>query len=564
MKCWGRNGQGQLGTGNTTQSNVPVGVSGLTSGGAKCWGQNTNGQLGDNSTTQRNAPVDVNGLTSGVAGIRTGGFHTCARLTSGAMKCWGLNDNGQVGDGTITERHTPVTVSGITSGAVSMAIGDNHSCGMISGSVLKCWGSNGDDQIGQPDITYSTTPQVVVFASSNYTYGTSAHDHAVTALSTGETYGYDANGNMTSRTEGGLTYTQTFDAENRLISVLVSSQTTQFIYDGDGNLVKKIKPDGSKTIYVGGIYEVDKNSGGTVVNTKTYYPAAGAMRNGSTLYYVLKDHLGSASVVTNTSGTIVGEDRFYPFGETRFTTGTMFTDKLYTGQREITGLGIYDYQARYYSPKLGRFLSPDTIIPEFADPQSWNRFSYAANNPIRYNDPDGHCAVCAIPVVVGIGVVGVIAIIAISAVQMGQKPENRGIFFPEPPKITIPKNHNNPKYRGGCLKNPGNLGLCALLVTSTVFVLRNLITCGKRLCPEGSTVPTQISTETSTPTFTPTMTTTQTPTATLTLTPTPTATSTSTPTHTPTSTNTSTPIQTSITTSTPSSWVYNHAGVDEE
>jgi YD repeat-containing protein len=96
---------------------------------------------------------------------------------------------------------------------------------------------------------------------------------------------------MTTRVEGGLTYNQTFDAENRLISVTVSSQTTQFVYNGDGNLVKKIKPDGSKTIYpsttprkaaaplragVGGIYEVDKTSGGSVTGTKTYYPAAGA------------------------------------------------------------------------------------------------------------------------------------------------------------------------------------------------------------------------------------------------------------------------------------------------
>ena len=69
------------------------------------------------------------------------------------------------------------------------------------------------------------------------------------SLTTGETYTYDANGNMTQRVEGGLTYTQTFDAENRLISVTVSGQTTQFIYDGDGNLVKKVNPDNSKTIY---------------------------------------------------------------------------------------------------------------------------------------------------------------------------------------------------------------------------------------------------------------------------------------------------------------------------
>ena len=86
----------------------------------------------------------------------------------------------------------------------------------------------------------------------------------------------------------------------------------------------------------------------------------------------------------------MGEDRFFAFGETRFTTGTMYTDKLYTGQREITGLGIYHYGARFYSPKLGRFLSADTIVPGYANPQNLNRFSYVTNNPLRYIDPTGH------------------------------------------------------------------------------------------------------------------------------------------------------------------------------
>jgi RHS repeat-associated protein len=112
----------------------------------------------------------------------------------------------------------------------------------------------------------------------------------------------------------------------------------------------------------------------------------------NTLYYLLKDHLGSASVVTDASGTIVGEDRFYPYGETRFTTGTMYTDQLFTGQREMTGLGIYHYGARFYSPKLGRFLSPDTIIPGTGNPQAFNRYSYVLGNPLKYIDPSGHSA----------------------------------------------------------------------------------------------------------------------------------------------------------------------------
>jgi len=139
------------------------------------------------------------------------------------------------------------------------------------------------------------------------------------------------------------------------------------------------------------VYEVEKATcNGAVTHTRVYYPAGGAFRVDGTLYYVLKDHLGSASVVTNASGTTVGEDRFYPFGETRFTTGTMYTDKLFTGQREMEGLGIYHFNARFYSPKLGRFLSADTIVPGYANPQNLNRFSYVRNNPLRYTDPTGH------------------------------------------------------------------------------------------------------------------------------------------------------------------------------
>ena len=161
-----------------------------------------------------------------------------------------------------------------------------------------------------------------------------------------------------------------------------------------GNLVKQIKPDNTRTLYVGGIYEVNKDSGGSVTGTKTYYPAVGAMRDGSTLYYVLKDHLGSASVLTNASGGIVAgaDTRYYPFGEARFSTSSMVTDKLFTGQRQIAELGIYQYGARFYSPKLGRFLSADTIVPGYANPQNLNRFSYTLNNPLRYIDPTGHRA----------------------------------------------------------------------------------------------------------------------------------------------------------------------------
>jgi len=69
------------------------------------------------------------------------------------------------------------------------------------------------------------------------------------------------------------------------------------------------------------------------------------------------------------------------------------SSRVETGQRDV-GLGIYHYGARFYSPKIGRFLSADTIIPGYANPQNLNRFSYVRNNPVRYTDPTGHMIPC--------------------------------------------------------------------------------------------------------------------------------------------------------------------------
>jgi RHS repeat-associated protein len=97
--------------------------------------------------------------------------------------------------------------------------------------------------------------------------------------------------------------------------------------------------------------------------------------------------------VIDDAGTLISQQRYLPFGQVREDVGSIsHTDFGYTGQRELDeGMGgIMDYKARFYSPSLGRFIQPDTIIPSAANPQSWNRYSYVTNNALRYTDPTGH------------------------------------------------------------------------------------------------------------------------------------------------------------------------------
>jgi RHS repeat-associated protein len=275
------------------------------------------------------------------------------------------------------------------------------------------------------------------WTGNDYTYDPN-HAHAVSQLDQDNTtpatnvgqYAYDTNGNMTCRKEtqnqGTLqqatyTYVQIYNNENRLSSVKQLSVTTDcsqldpaalvayqwdFTYDGDGNRVRQIytvwNQDNPQTIasssissyFMGGLYEVNGSS------VTKYYSIAGstvAMNDGSGLKYLLTDHLGSVVAVTDSSGTLISQQRYLPFGQVRSVTspspiGT--TDFGYTGQRNLDAqgnnatLGLMDYHARMYDSLLGRFISPDTVVMQGS--QGLNRFSYVQNNPINATDPTGN------------------------------------------------------------------------------------------------------------------------------------------------------------------------------
>lgn len=185
--CWGANTSGQLGNATTTGSTSPVavravtgagtltGVTAITAGGSQtcallttgaalCWGLGTSGQLGNGTTANRSTPTQVTGLTSGVATIAAGGTHACAVLTAGSTRCWGLNSSRQLGDGTTTNRTTPVNVLSAAAttltGATAISVGSTHTCATVAGGV-RTWGANTSGQLGNNSTTSPTYPATV-------------------------------------------------------------------------------------------------------------------------------------------------------------------------------------------------------------------------------------------------------------------------------------------------------------------------------------------------------------------------------------------------------------------
>ncbi|MBK6432469.1 MAG: RHS repeat-associated core domain-containing protein [Anaerolineae bacterium] len=118
-----------------------------------------------------------------------------------------------------------------------------------------------------------------------------------------------------------------------------------------------------------------------------------SQRVAGVLYWLLRDHLGSTTVTANGANGVREAELWYkPWGETRGTPfGATPTKRRFTGQvlDEVAG-GLYFYNARYYDPALGRFISADTIVPNPQNPQNLNRYSYVGNQPTAYVDPTGH------------------------------------------------------------------------------------------------------------------------------------------------------------------------------
>lgn len=231
VECWGSNFWGQVGDGTKENPLGPVLVRGvigatvvapsmnytcavLSDGTARCWGHNPDGELGDGTRTDSITPVAVTGIATATAiavprmAGGEGGFHTCALLSDGTVKCWGGNWNGTLGDGTTWDQAgelpngreystTPVAVQGITT-ATAIVSGGNFTCALLSGGTVKCWGGNASGELGDETAgPYSSTP-VAVRGITTATAITAGGAHACALLSDGTAmcWGYASSGQL--------------------------------------------------------------------------------------------------------------------------------------------------------------------------------------------------------------------------------------------------------------------------------------------------------------------------------------------------------------------------------
>jgi len=248
--------------------------------------------------------------------------------------------------------------------------------------------TNGYDRYGNRWIDLGGGNQSLYFTANNRISGSS----------------YDQAGNLLN--DGSHTYS--YNAENKVVQV---DNVNAYIYDGEGQRVRKLIGDNLRFIYgIGGQLIMEFN-GSTGVLIKEYIYGAGSLlatvepiaANSNGTRYITSDHLGSPRVVTSSSAAVVSRHDYLPFGDEigagvgGRTSGMGFpgaADGLrqkFTSKERDTETGLDYFGARYYTSMQGRFTSADPLLSSASiyDAQTWNRYAYTLNNPLKYIDPLG-------------------------------------------------------------------------------------------------------------------------------------------------------------------------------
>jgi RHS repeat-associated protein len=223
------------------------------------------------------------------------------------------------------------------------------------------------------------------------TFGVSADAQNRLHVTAGADYQYDAAGNMTYNASG-MYYS--YDQENRI----TGAGGYTYVYDADGNRVEKTtggsSPSGTLYWYMSAGIVGESDLSGTLQSEYVFFDGERVARvdlPGNTLHYYLSDHLQSTSMLVSASGIVENESDYYPWGGERQITNTVSNHYKFTGKERDSESGLDYFGKRYYSSGLGRWTSPDHPFADQhrIDPQSWNIYAYARNNPLRYIDDNG-------------------------------------------------------------------------------------------------------------------------------------------------------------------------------
>jgi RHS repeat-associated protein len=272
-------------------------------------------------------------------------------------------------------------------------------------------------------------------AGKGYTYGAAGGcetggPHAVCTFDGGGRFQYDSNGNLKSSSN----YEVTYNLANKVTRIQSGGNSVDFLYGADGNRVVQETTTGTsiaRTVYVGlggtgkSLYERTAKDGG-FEHTQFLYaggahggsafalkivkqPAVGMGSPSTSMAFYHTDHLGSVTAVSDEQGHVATAGQptgaqpttagYDPWGARRAPDGRpadpasfqpLAGHREFTGHETIPGVGLVNMNGRVYDPALGRFLSPDPNVQFVADLQSYNRYSYVLNNPLRYTDPTGY------------------------------------------------------------------------------------------------------------------------------------------------------------------------------